>query len=79
MGDEEVRRPEGLYSIRDMKARLVAIEADNTRLRAENATLRAALKPFADCIYNDNGEVTVTTSDAAANDYWRAYCVLKGK
>jgi regulator of replication initiation timing len=63
----------------NLKARLVAIETDNARLRAENEKLRAALKPFSDCIYNDNGDVTITTSDAVANDYWHAYCVLKGK
>jgi len=33
------------------------------RLTAENEKLSAALKPFADAVYNDNGDMTITPCD----------------
>jgi septal ring factor EnvC (AmiA/AmiB activator) len=38
------------------------------------AELREALKPFADCVFNDNGDVTVDTSNRPTHDdYVQAY------
>lgn len=45
-------------------------------LFAEVDRLRAALKPFADCVYNDNGNLTYT-SHATTSDYLRAYKALQ--
>jgi hypothetical protein len=36
-----------------------------------------ALQPFASCVYNDNGNVTITTSNLRIEDYVRARTVLK--
>jgi hypothetical protein len=36
-----------------------------------------ALQPFANCVYNDNGNVTITTSNLRIEDYVRARTVLK--
>lgn len=47
------------------------------KLEAEIEQLQAALKPFADCVHNDNGDVTVTYGLAVPHDYFRAYCVLR--
>lgn len=55
--------------------RLAGLIADE-RSR-ENVALRAALKPFADCVYNDNGDVTVTYGTVVPFDYFRAYRVLR--
>lgn len=40
--------------------------------RDEIARLTAALKPFADAVYNDNGDVTITTSDIDVHCYLKA-------
>lgn len=37
---------------------------------------RVALKPFADCVYNDNGDVTITTDRLREGDYMRARNML---
>lgn len=47
----------------------------NTRI----AKLEAALKPFADRVYNDNGDVTYTMGALDTEDLWRAYCALKSR
>lgn len=39
--------------------------------------LRAALQPFADVVFNDNGDVTYDYSSISRDDYWRAYCALR--
>ena len=37
--------------------------------------LRAALKPFADAVYNDNGDMTITP--CSIDDYAKAYFVMR--
>lgn len=51
----------------DAMADLVAAEAEIERLRA-------ALKPFADAVYNDNGDMTV--KPCGIDDYAKAYFAL---
>ncbi|WP_342643413.1 hypothetical protein [Rhodoligotrophos ferricapiens] len=41
--------------------------------------LEAALRPFADAVFNDNGDVTFETSRIGDDDYWRAYRVMYRK
>ena len=41
----------------------------------ENKRLRAALTPFADAVYNDNGDMTVTP--CKFDDYVKAYFVMR--
>lgn len=41
----------------------------------ENERLREALKPFADAVYNDNGDMTITPCGHAA--YAKAYFVMR--
>ena len=43
-------------------------------LKAEIERLRAALKPFADAVYNDNGDMTITTCNIDA--YAKAYFTM---
>ena len=52
-----------------------AKDAEIARLSAEIARLRAALKPFADCVYNDNGDMTI--SAAGFDDYAKAYFAMR--
>ena len=44
---------------------------------AEIARLRAALRPFAACVYNDNGDMTVSASRAGYGDFCEAYLVYR--
>jgi hypothetical protein len=46
-----------------------------TRLRAEVERLRAALKPFADAVYNDNGDMTITHAEHGC--YVNAYFAMR--
>lgn len=39
--------------------------------------LRKALEPFANAVFNDNGDMTVDRSFATYDDFVRAYFVLK--
>ena len=40
--------------------------------------MRKALKPFADKVYNDNGDVTFDLSDEPSTEqYFAAYCALR--
>lgn len=39
--------------------------------------LLKALRPFADCVFNDNGDVTYTFSNARPEDYFRAYRLVR--
>lgn len=41
------------------------------------AELKAALKPFALAVYNDNNDVTIVTSHIHTGDYMRAKRVLE--
>lgn len=42
----------------------------------ELCATRAALKPFADCVFYDNGDVTVSHT-AKSEDYTRAFFLLR--
>lgn len=44
-------------------------------LVAEIERLRAALKPFADAVYNDNGDMTI--SHPTVDAYAKAYFVMR--
>ena len=46
-------------------------------MRARIAELERALRPFAAAVYNDNGDVTITTSRIDHDDWFRAYKVYK--
>jgi hypothetical protein len=43
------------------------------RAAKEIEKLRKALRPFAACVFNDNGDVTYDFSHAKPEDYWKAY------
>lgn len=45
------------------------------KLETENAELRDALKPFAEAVYNDNGDMTITPCET--EHYAKAYFVLR--
>ena len=47
-------------------------KADKARI----AKLEAALRPFADAVYNDNGDVTISTSHIEVGHYMRAKRLL---
>ena len=58
---------------------LVELEAENEQLKQQLAAERAkvalaveALKPFADCVCNDNGDITVSYSRLSTGDWLRA-------
>jgi hypothetical protein len=51
-------------------------ESHRAALEGQNEQLRAALKPFADAVFNDNGDLTVSTS-TNRDHYIRAYMVLR--
>ena len=44
-------------------------------LRYRVRKINKALKPFADCVYNDNGSMTVDSSMAKYNHFCDAYMV----
>lgn len=46
------------------------------RLEARVAELEAALRPFSNVVYNDNGDVTLSFSHLRQEDYMRARKVL---
>lgn len=41
------------------------------------AELEAALRPFAACVFNDNGDVTISTGHLKTDDYMRAKSASK--
>ena len=47
-------------------------------MNAEVEALRAALKPFADSVYNDNGEMTITYNHGP-EAYYAAYWAMRKK
>lgn len=60
----------------------IAESANRANPRAERAEaqvgrLRTVLKPFADAVFNDNGDVTIDTSDLRATDYICASSTIK--
>jgi len=85
--------PDAFISLINEKAqkRIAELETENARLQEakraamaiadqksiENVGLRAALKPFADCVYNDNGDMTIDRSTVDHDDFVRAYHVLR--
>lgn len=60
----------------DTHATMVAVSqkfaAENIRLKAQLASARKALEPFAAYVFNDNGDITVTTSDLRVEHYLQA-------
>lgn len=52
------------------------LRAELRRLRADNAKLREALQPFADRVFNDNGNITVS-GNVSYDDHCRAYFTLR--
>lgn len=55
---------------------IVAIETIERQAK-QIATLRKALKPFAGCVFNDNGDMTVDRSSIDHDDFVRAYITLR--
>jgi hypothetical protein len=51
---------------------IAALRAQLTREREAGERLAEALKPFADAVYNDNGDVTLDTSHIRRQDWLRA-------
>lgn len=49
-----------------------ALEASEKRI----AELEAALRPFADAVYNDNGDVTISSTHIEVKHYMRAKSLL---
>ena len=49
------------------------LASEITRLRSQLERAKATLKPFADCVFNDNGDMTVTMSNVGYSDFCRAY------
>lgn len=65
-------------------AKIDAQAAEITRLRAELAAAEAkaealakALEPFANCIFNDNGDLTVTFRSFTSDELTTAYFTRK--
>lgn len=46
---------------------------------ARIAQLEAALKPFSDRVYNDNGDVTYEMGALDTEDLWRAHCAMQSR
>lgn len=53
-----------------------ALKAEIARLTAALSRAEKALQPFANCVFNDNGDVTVTTHYLQIEDYMRAHTAL---
>ncbi len=45
---------------------------------ARIADLEAALRPFANAVFNDNGDVSIEISRLNTDDYRRAYRAMRG-
>lgn len=59
----------GVVLMGEFRTKLAASEADIARLRA-------ALQPFADRVFNDNGDITVS-GNVSYDDHCRAYFTLR--
>lgn len=79
-------REESAAEIERLRAQLAAAEAKSDVLlqyqraeaaEAQLASARKALEPFANCVFNDNGDVTVSTSNLQIDDYYKAYRFLR--
>ena len=44
---------------------------------AKSSRLEAALKPFAEAVHNDNGDVTYNLAVVKSEHLWDAYCALR--
>jgi len=62
-----------ISGIREVDWDWAKIDAQRQEAAAEIEALRAALKPFAVAVYNDNGDMTVSAGAAKYDDYVRAY------
>lgn len=61
-----------------LTAKCWSIMDELVALKAENATLRKALKPFSDCVFYDNGDATVSYGDLKMHDACvRAYFAMR--
>ena len=47
------------------------------QLKADKERLREALKPFADAVFNDNGDITVSPSQARYDHFCDAYFAMR--
>ena len=59
------------------KVRNAESGCDCARIADYIENLTKALRPFANRVYNDNGDVTYDTNSHETEDYWRAYCALR--
>lgn len=51
-------------------------DAEIFRLLTENERLREGLRTFAAAVYNDNGDVTISTAHLRTGDYMKARALL---
>lgn len=58
--------------------RVKKIGPEVLRLRSENERLRKALQPFADAVFNDNGDMTISPCHCT-KDLITAYFALRRK
>lgn len=56
----------------DIRAQMIA-----KAVREWNGDLVEALEPFAACVFNDNGDITLSVSLAKSDDFVRAYFHLR--
>lgn len=61
----------------DIRLRREREAAERDALRARVEELKTALRPFAACVFNDNFDMTITTSDATRDDFVRAYFAMR--
>lgn len=80
--DDDRKLMEAYAEIERLRADLKGREAvcdsyanENQRFHDEIERLRAALKPFADAVYNDNGDMTITP--CGIDEYAKAYFVMR--
>jgi len=71
------RDPLEAQTLDEARQCIAFFEADAVTTRLRIAKLESALRPFADRVYNDNGDVTYNTSAHDTEDLWRAYVALK--
>jgi hypothetical protein len=64
------------FGIARMRVRTSAAPTPSEAARPEVQALMEALKPFADAVFNDNGDVTIDSSRISRRDYMRARAAL---